>query len=245
MRKLFPLILLSLCLTGCGEISVSYKGSRDVSFVGITEEDDPWYGVDYNSKNTDGASEFSTAIRTRGYVSPTGMTGSDPEVFPEGGVYNVTPPSISETDSGTQLFYTKDYGLMLYYGIRAYQFPRDYIVLKTAFIDFDSNGIKDIVVWSYTGKSKGYYYLDFFDASDEHFFNVAKLRYSSKDAFTFLIRDKANNPAVYINDKKVYYVDNQFYCTGVFEYTKPAYYQYLSLYTIPCTMVLDKGTIGL
>lgn len=228
MRKLFSLVLLSLCLTGCGEVSVSYKAGNVGSFNTDPSSDsyilDSWYGIDYGSTNTDGASEFSTAVRIRGYIDKSGKAGPNADIFPEGGVYNVTPRSISETDSDTKMFYNKDYGLLIYYGVRVYQFPTNNIVLKTAFIDYDNNGIKDIVFWSYTSKNKGYYYLDFFDANQECFFNVTQLKYLSKGSFEFMIKDQANNPAVYINEKKVYYVDGQFYCTGVFEYTKPAYY---------------------
>lgn len=220
MRKLFPLILLSLCLTGCGEVDISYKASNPI----VGEVLDPYYGIDYKSTNTVGVDDFTNAVRTRGYIDKSGKAGADPEIFPEGEVYNVTPLSISEVSSDTQLFYNSDYGLLLYTSLHIVQFPTNHIVLKTAFIDYDNNGIKDIVFWSYTGKNRGSYYLDYFDRMRDRFFNVTELKYSSVGSFQFLIRDQVNNPAVYINDKKVYYVDNQFYCTGVFEYTKPAYY---------------------
>ena len=231
-KRLLLLLCLSTVLIGCGEVTVSYKGSgqrtsRTTSTSTEVVEIDPYYGINYGSTNTYGVEEFIDRFNTYGY---RGMSIEDAShtTPTSDNTFNVTPRGISELDTSIKVFYMKDAGIFIQTDRMIYCYvstEKQKTIEKFAFHDYDNNGATDIVIWTRTGKSRGFYMLDYFDASRTEFFCVGSLQYESRDDFEFtILQSSSSGPIPYINNKRVYYVNNQFYCTGIFDYRYPTYY---------------------
>jgi len=231
-KRLLLLLCLSTILVGCGEVTVSYKGSsqrtsRTISTSTKVVEYDPYYGINYSSTSTDGVEDFITKFNTIGYrgIPLVGISRFTPTTE---NTFNVTPRSISETNPSVKIFYMKDLGISIQIGRTIYCYTsteESGTIQKMGYQDYDANGVYDIVIWSFTGKERGFYTLDYLDLTIEEFFNVGTLQCEDRNDFEFAILNSSSaGPIVYINNKRLYYVNNQFYCTGIFEYRYPSYY---------------------
>ncbi len=130
MKKVLLLLTSLVALTGCGEVTVSYKGSRGSRVIISSESsskssvtpteyvspyvaygyDTSYYQPDYNSYSTKGVAQFlnDSHIDSRGF--PT---------------YNVTPKSISNLTDEIQIMTIRDntYALFLYLPSQKNSFP--------------------------------------------------------------------------------------------------------------------------
>ena len=221
------LIMIATSLAGCGEVTVSYKGIRSpissskssksssssksistsvgeyVSPYVAYGYDETYYMPDYNTFSTVWSQEFK---------EDSSINTSNP-------IYNVTPRSIlTYTDKIQIMHFT--YNTYIYFVDKHQSFPLNYAVnhqiMQMGICDYDSNGIDDIVVWAQS-KQTSEYIINIFNTANNRYFTVTKLSYEHPDDLLFFIY----NYGFYVNQHKVYYVNGQFYCTGVFDYVYP------------------------
>lgn len=221
------LIMITTSLAGCGEVTVSYKGIRSpisssrssISSKSISTSvgeyvspyaaygyDETYFMPDYNTFSTVWSQEFK----------------EDTGRYETGSLYNVTPYSISDNNDEIQILCSNNYDTYIYFPNTHQVFELSYRVstqiMQMGFNDYDNNGIDDIVIWSQDKKSS-VYLIDIFDMSAKRLLNVTKIIFENPDDVLFFIYTSG----FYVNQHKVYYVDGQFYCTGVFNYTYPTY----------------------
>lgn len=224
------LIMIATSLAGCGEVTVSYKGIRSpissskssISSKSISTSvgeyvspyvaygyDTSYYQPDYNSYSIKGVAQFLNDCHI------------DPRDFP---TYNVTPKSISDRTDEIQIMTIRDTtnALFLYLPSQKSSFPLsgdlNAQAMQIGLNDYDSNGVDDIVIWS-QDKTASRYIIDIFDMTRRGLLNVVRLSFEHPDDLLFFIYETG----FYVNQHKVYYVNGQFYCTGVFDYTYPTY----------------------
>ncbi len=223
-------IALSATLAACGESTISYKGSNSRSHGSTNGEYvSPYqqYGYDttpytprFNDYDTTGANTFRINLLNYGYII-NGQTFYPSEV--SGDIYDVTPQSISQGYDYVHIMRVDRNGFFLYSvgSDKIYRFASssEAQIIQMGLYDYDNNGVKDIVTWG-ENKSASQYVLNIFDMSKSTLFNVTKLSFSHPDDLSLFFYDSG----IYINQKKVYYVDGEFYCTSIFNYTRPTYY---------------------
>lgn len=225
--------MIATSLAGCGEVSVSYKGIRSpisssrsskssksysssksistsvgdyVSPYVAYSYDETYYQPDYNSYSTEYVQQFL-------YRNSIDTDGAP--------IYNVTPRSISNRDDGVHILNVHGSNVSFLFIPRLNEtyiltYNEDNQIMQMGFNDYDSNGVEDIVIWS-INKETSEYIIDIVDATDKEMFNVVNLHFQHPNDLLFFIYESG----FYVNQKKVYYVNGQFYCTGVFDYVYP------------------------
>lgn len=220
MKKLFSLILLSLCLTGCGETTVSYKASKSHSVSVSTNytyssKQAAIVPVDYSDpsiflvsdENSDyGVLSFYTHLHGYGFYHNSTLSYDIPIIEKED-VKNVTPNAVLEGSSilpyRVGIYSVKDTGNFVYYGSRIYTFT-DGEIVQAGLWDYDSNGTPDLfaVVFGQYGKSDVYEFRYFdlttftaYSLTSFHlgplFFNEGKIRFYED--------------GIYISEKKLFF----------------------------------------
>lgn len=159
VKKFIPL-LLTLLLTGCGEISVSYKASKSHSVSVSTNytyssKQAAIVPVDYNDpsiflvndENSDyGVGIFYSQLHREGYYHNSTLSFDIP-IIEEEDVKMVTPDAVitgsSILPSTVYIYSVNGVGNYVFYNRKIYAFT-DGEIVQAGLWDYDSNGVPDL-----------------------------------------------------------------------------------------------------
>ena len=223
MKKILSILLLTLCLTGCGETTVSYKASKSHS---ATEPSlvVPTYSIDYNDPSiyyvTDdlsdyGVSYFRQFIKENGYYNSIVHQDSYPRDIVTGDIKMVSPEAVlsgsNSLPSGVYIYSVNDgeSNYVLYNGA-AYVIGNGK-VLQAGLWDYDNNGTPDLFLVSQNGN---HYFIIYLNLTT-HFFDYISHIFSVNSVEPVSFHFDAEG--FYINDSKLTYADGLFSCPPYFE----------------------------
>lgn len=227
MKKLLSLVLLTLCLTGCGETTVSYKASKSHSITepslvvptySVNYNDPNLYLVDYNNGNSNiGVDYFYDFIYENGcyYGAITKPSTNIPDMK-KSNIRMVTPDAVvfasKPLPTGVYIYSVNEgeHNFMLY-NEAVISVPSGYI-LQAGLWDYDENGTPDLIVVT---RYDSAYQIGLVNLNTyyQSVFLIITFQSAERYNMTFHFAEDG----FYISDAKLTYKDGKFSVPGLYE----------------------------